>query len=495
LTACKAQKNNFRRKTGRDDLAWLARSRSAAITGGKDNMVNEIRYIAGTLVGAGVDTDSLNEALKEHPHFLACDAGTTDAGPFSLGSGQPAFAREAVKRDLAAFLDAGRRAGIPVVIGSAGTAGGDEQVDWTLDIVREIVKETGGGTLRVAVIYAEQDKDVLIELFRQGRITPLDAAPSLDENTIKRSAHIVGMMGVEPLQQALAEGVDLILAGRCSDSALYAALPILRGFPEGLAWHAGKVVECGTMACETLGKGVMFVHLREDHFLVKPFGPGLRCTPQSVAAHSLYENVDPFHFTECSGTVDIREATYEAADPITVRVANSRFQSAHPYTVKLEGAELLGYQTIIIGGIRDPFLLRQLDSWLAHVRAYIEETIARVLGNRVTKEDYQLVFHVYGRDGVMGSLEPEREVVPKEVGIVFEVTAATQQLATVIAQLSRQPLLHYPIAEWRGSTTSFACLHNPAHLERGPVYGFTFHHVVVPQSPLELFRTTFVEIG
>jgi hypothetical protein len=118
-----------------------------------------------------------------------------------------------------------------------------------------------------------------------------------------------------------------------------------------------------------------------------------------------------------------------------------------------------------------------------------------VLGNRATKEDYQLVFHVYGRDGVMGSLEPEREVVPKEVGIVFEVTAATQQLATVIAQLSRQPLLHYPIAEWRGATTSFACLHNPAHIERGPVYGFTFHHVAIPQSPLELFRTTFVEIG
>jgi len=76
--------------------------------------MDEIRYIAGTLVGAGVDIGSLDEALKENPHFIACDAGTTDAGPFSLGSGQPAFAREAVKRDIAAFLDAGHRAGIPV---------------------------------------------------------------------------------------------------------------------------------------------------------------------------------------------------------------------------------------------------------------------------------------------------------------------------------------------------------------------------------------------
>jgi hypothetical protein len=460
----------------------------------KEHIVNEIRYIAGTLVGVGVERASLEEALKEHPHFIACDAGTTDAGPFSLGSGQPAFPREAVKRDLAILLEAGRRAGIPVLIGSAGTAGGDIQVDWTLDIVNELMREART-KLRAAVIHAEQDKDALVELFRQGRIKALDAAPHLDEDTIKRSEHIVGMMGAEPLQAALAEGVDFILAGRCSDTALYAAMPLLKGFPARLAWHAGKVVECGTMACVTVGKGTMFVRLQHDHFLVKPFGEGLRCTPQSVAAHSLYENVDPFHFTEASGTVDITEATYEAVDPITVRVANSRFLPADPYTIKLEGAELVGYQTIMIGGIRDPFLLRQLDGWLAKVRAYSEETITRVLGERITKEDYHLAFHVYGRDGVMGLLEPERNVVPKEVGIVLEVTASTQELATIITQLCRQPLLHYPITEWSGSTTSFACLHNPAHIERGPVYRFNLHHVAIPQSPLALFRTKFMEIG
>jgi hypothetical protein len=460
----------------------------------KDRIVNEIRYIAASLVGAGVDRDALDEALQHHPHFIACDAGTTDAGPFSLGSGRPAFPREAVKRDLAILLDAGRREGVPVLIGSAGTSGGDAQVDWVLDIADEIVKEAGV-KLRTAVIYAEQDKDLLIEKLREGRIKPLDAAPHLDEDRIRRSSRIVGMMGAEPLQMALAAGVDFVLAGRCSDTALYAAMPVMQGFPEGLAWHAGKVVECGTMACVTAGKGVMFVHLRHDEFIVKPIGPGLRCTPQSVAAHSLYENVDPFHFTESSGTTDITEATYEAIDPISVRVTNSRFTPAEVYTVKLEGAELAGYQTIIIGGIRDPFVLRQLDSWLAKVRAYIEGSIARVLGDRVTRDDYQIMFHVYGRDGVMGPLEPNHTEVPKEVGIVFEVTAPTQQLSTTIAELSRQPLLHYPIAEWSGATTSFACLHNPAHVERGAVYRFNVNHVVLPRSPQEMFRTKFVEIG
>ncbi len=146
----------------------------------KDRIVNEIRYIAASLVGAGVDRDALDEALQHHPHFIACDAGTTDAGPFSLGSGRPAFAREAVKGDLTLLLDAGRRAGVPVLVGSAGTAGRDNQVDWVLDIADEIVKEAGA-KLRTAVIYAEQDKDFLIEKLREGGIKPLDAAPHLDE--------------------------------------------------------------------------------------------------------------------------------------------------------------------------------------------------------------------------------------------------------------------------------------------------------------------------
>jgi hypothetical protein len=103
------------------------------------------------------------------------------------------------------LLDAGLGAGIPVVIGSAGTAGTDAQVDWTLAIVNEIAKEVGV-KLHVAVIYAEQDARALSEFFHQGRIQPLDAAPHLDEGTITKSTHIVGMMGVEPLQQALAEG-------------------------------------------------------------------------------------------------------------------------------------------------------------------------------------------------------------------------------------------------------------------------------------------------
>ena len=457
--------------------------------------MKEIRFIAATgALGAGVHASSLDEAMAQEPHFIAADAGTTDAGPYSLGSGQPAFPREMVKHDLGLILRAGKRAGIPVLVGSAGTAGGDTQVDWTLDIAREVAAEDGWA-LRTAVIYSEQDKTYLKTLLRENRIYPLTPAPHVDEAVIDRSIRIVGMMGVEPLQNALEGGADFVLAGRCSDSALYAALPILRGFPEGLAWHAGKVSECGTMATETMGRGVLFACIRADHLIIRPFGPGLRCTPQSVAAHSLYENVDPYLHKESSGTLDLSRSTFEAVDDVSVRIAGSALIRSDSYSVKLEGAELVGYQSIIVGGIRDAYIIRQLDNWLAGVRQTIESAVAKVFGDRLSKHQYHLNFHIYGRDAVMGSLEPDRGTLPKEVGLVLEATAPTQEIASKIAILSRQPLLHHLVPEWKGAITTFACLHNPAHIDRGPVYRFTFHHVALPHNQEEMFRTKFINIG
>lgn len=456
--------------------------------------MEELRFIAASgAIGIGIDANALDEAMAHQPHFIASDAGTTDAGPFSLGSGRPAFAREAVKRDLETALTRSVRAGIPLLIGSAGTAGATVHLEWLVEIAREVVAEHGL-TVRTAVIHAEQDKAYLQDLLADGRIKPLDPAPHLDAQVIQRSERIVGMMGVEPLQAAVEQGAQLVLAGRCSDSALFAALPVLYGFPEGLAWHAGKVLECGTLVCETQGKGVVFCTMRQDGIVVRPFGRGLRCTPQSVAAHSLYENADPYLHKECSGTLDLSRATFTVVDDISVRVTGSDFIPTDEYTVKLEGAELVGYQTVIIGGIRDPFIIRQLDHWLAEVRQAIDASVARLFGNQISPNDYSVVFHVYGRNAVMGSLEPNKDVLPHEVGLVLEATAPTQQLATKIAELSRQPLLHHPIPEWKGSITGFACLHNPAHLERGPVYRFNLNHVAVPRTKQEMFRTEMITL-
>jgi hypothetical protein len=456
--------------------------------------MQEMRYIAATgALGAGVDRDSLFAALDEEPRFIAADAGTTDAGAFALGAGETAFSRGAVKQDLSLMLQAGLRARVPVIVGSAGTAGADVHVDWVLAIVEEIAQELGE-RLRGSAIYAEQSGAALAAGLQAGRIRPLAHARELAPEQLARCRRVVAMMGVEPLQQALGDDPQFIIAGRCSDAALYAALPLMRGFPAGPAWHAGKVVECGTLACETMGAGVMVVTVREDSFSVRPVGPGLRCTPQSVAAHSLYETANPFLFAEPSGTLDITASAYEQEDDVTVRVTGSRFAPAGEYSVKLEGAELIGFETMLIGGVRDPLILSQLDSWLERIRHYIESSFGRLMGIDLDGERYRLGFQVYGRNAVMGELEP-CGAPGHEVGIVCTTLAPTQAEATEMARMCRQPLLHAPIPEWKGAITGFAYLHNPAWVETGPAYRFCLNHVLLPLDGETVHRLQPVELG
>lgn len=456
--------------------------------------MKECRFIAASgMLGIGVPEDSLRKAMACEPHFVAADAGTTDAGPFALGMGVCAFPREAILRDLTTLLRNTVPAKVPLLIGSVGTGGADVHVDWFMDIVREVAASEGL-ELKVAEIRSEQSKDFLLEQLGQGRIRALNPAPHLDETTIRRSERIVGMMGVEPLQAALAAGVDLVVAGRCSDPALYAAMPIQMGLPHGLAWHAGKVVECGPSVCERPAHGMIVGYVRPDEVVIQPIGPGLRCTTQSVAAHSLYENADPFCFTEASGVLDISETVYEQIDETSVRIRGSKFRPAERTTIKLEGAELVGYQSIMVGGVRDPFILREFDDWLAKVIQRVELSVEKVFGKSLEAMGARIDYHAYGRDGVMGALEPDRARIPHEIGLVVEATAGDQQTASALVQLTRQPLLHQPTTKWKGSITGFACLHNPAHIERGPVYAFNMNHVVLPDTPVSMFRTAITHI-
>ena len=262
----------------------------------------------------------------------------------------------------------------------------------------------------------------------------------------------------------------------------------MKGIPEGIAWHVGKVVECGTLACETMKRGTMFSRLDRDGAVITPLGEGLRCTPQSIAAHSLYENGDPYLHVECSGTLDLTHSTFEQVDDVSVRISGTAFHRAEQYTRQARRRELVGYQSVIVGGVRDPFIIRQLDSWLADVRGRIERRVELILGKDLKREDWRLDIHVYGRNAVMGMREPKLAELPHEVGLVIVPHGADAGTGIKLADLARQPLLHTPIPEWSGAITGFACLFNQASLDRGPVWRWCTNHVVLPERPMDMFR-------
>ena len=456
--------------------------------------MDEIKALAPTgMLGSGYSEKSLLRAMEWEPHFIACDAGSTDGGPDALATGKCHFSRTAVKRDLQLMTMAARRADIPLIIGSAGSGGGDLNLAWTVDILTEIAREEDLH-FKLGVIHSEQDREYLKGRLREGKIQPLKPAPPIDGEVINNSAHIVGMMGAEPIARSLDEGADVVVAGRSSDTALFAAIPLANGFPEGPTWHAAKILECGA-ACVALRRApdCMFATIRKDHFVVEPPGEELWCTPQSVASHTLYENADPFHLYECSGMLNTYESQYEAVSDRAVKVSGSTWEPAETYTVKLEGTELAGYQSVVIGSIRDPIIIRQVDSWIESLKERLATRIRDAFGGLEVGKDCSIFFRVFGRNATMGPLEPE-DSSPHELCIFIEVTAGAPELARSIADSCQHLAVHHPVPEWNGLITSLAYPYSPAVLDRGPVYRFNLNHLVESDTPYEMFPTELTAV-
>jgi hypothetical protein len=261
-----------------------------------------------------------------------------------------------------------------------------------------------------------------------------------------------------------------------------------------LTWHAAKTIECGAACAIPPSADGLFVRLREDHFDVEVLDPGSRLTPHSVAAHTLYENANPYLIAEPSGTLDTTTATYTAIDERTVRVAGAVYRPAEAYTNKLEGSQLIGYQTIAVGGVRDRVVIEQLPKLLPLAKRYFDAKIRDVFGGRVDPADVTIDYRLYGRDAVLGEHDPLRGEPVHELGVLIIVTAPTQPIAHAVATFVAHASAHLPIAGYDGLASTIAYPFSPPEIDRGPVYRFTLHHAAVPEDPYELFTTVLEEV-
>jgi hypothetical protein len=441
-------------------------------------------------LGAGVREDEVQYGLAAGAHVIASDAGSTDSGAAYLALGISKYNREAVKRDLRILMAAQAEARIPLVIGSCGQSGGDMGLEWTRDIAIEVAKELDLTPL-IAVIYSEQAREVLKAKNAQGKIRPLLPHGPLTDATIDQCDHIVASMGPEPYTAALESGADIVLGGRTSDPAVLAAVPLSRGKAAGVAWHAGKVGECGAQCTvnPAKGKGVL-MRIGNDSFEVEPLNAQNHCSTHSVSAHMLYENSDPFRLPEPGGVLDVTAARYEQVNERTVRVTGARWEPM-PYTMKLEGAAAGPFQTIMLIGIEDPEVLAQLDLFHDHLHAALCQRVAGTLGDEAG--DYHISLRMYGWNAVSGRPVPPGTPPPREVGVLCVVTAATQSLATRIAKACNPYFFHFPVKQGI-ELPSYGFAFSPADIERGRVYEFKLNHIIYTDDPLELVRTDWVDL-
>lgn len=452
-------------------------------------MTKEIRLLStSAILGYGFPEASLRAGMDRAPHVIGVDGGSVDPGPHYLGSGKPFCSPIAIRRDLRLMLNAAVRAGIPVVIGTSGGAGGAPHLDLVAGMAREIPREDGLH-FKLATIQAEQSKDSLKRRVAAGRVRPLAGQPALTAETIDRSARVTAMMGPEPFIEALDNGAQVVLAGRASDPASWVAAATRAQLPPAPSWYAGKMLECGATPSIPKGHDCLFVTVREDHVECEPLNPARRCTPLSIANHSLHENSSPIHHIEPGGMLDTSDCRFEAVSDRAVRISGMQWSPAQQYTVKLEGVELAGYRSVCVCGTRDPLLIGRLDDFLASVRSEVA-TKAAAFG--ASPDSYKLGIRVYGRDGVMAAREPLRNAAPHELGFVLEVVSQqSQEMASAVLGMARTNMLHtdFPGRLCREGNMAFPF--SPSDIEVGAVYRFSVYHVAELDDPCEPFPIAY----
>ena len=452
-------------------------------------MKEEFRILSTTaILGYGFPKESFDEGMKRKPDLIAVDAGSTDPGPFYLGEGVSFTDRGAVKRDLEIMICAGVKENIPVVIGTAGGSGAKPHLEWCADIIREIAKEHDLH-FKMAMIHADMDKEEMKKALTEGKISPLEPAPQLTVEDIDASTNIVGQMGIEPIMKALDSGVQVVLAGRAYDPTVFAAPAIRKGYDKGLAIHLGKILECASI-CAVPGSGsdCMFGYLGEDYFRVEPLSSARKCTTLSVAAHTLYEKTNPYILPGPGGHLDLAETTFEQDSENTVKVKGTRYVTAPQYTIKLEGAKCIGYRTVSVAGTRDPIMISKIDDIVEGVRARVADNY------RDKGYKYNLNFTIYGKNGVMGDLEPVKDAHPHELGIVIEVVADTQEQADTICASARSTMLHYGYEGRRATAGNLAFPFSPSDFHAGRVYVFSMYHIIEVEDPTSLFPIDIVTL-
>ncbi|MBI3965647.1 MAG: acyclic terpene utilization AtuA family protein [Chloroflexi bacterium] len=459
--------------------------------------MGELRLLsAASIVGYGFAEESFERAIAGGVDLIAADGGSTDPGPYYLGAGKCFTSYQAVKRDLTLMLRAARRLNVPMIVGTAGGSGGAPHVAWAKEILEEIARQEQLH-FKLALIHSEPDRDYLKTRVRLGKVTPAGPVGPLTEEATDRAERIVAMMGTEPIAAALDQGADVILAGRTSDAAIFAALPIKLGYDPGLAWHAGKILECASSCALPKAHDCLLVTLRDDHFVVEAPNPKLKCAPIAIATHTLHENESPVLHQESNGVLDTSETRFDPVGDAATRVSASVFRPSDRYTVKLEGVELAGYRTIAIAGTRDPLLIDRIDTYLEEVKTIVAEKARRL---NVDPSTYRLIYRVYGHNAVMSDREPtvrsqlDHTHQPSELGLVIEVVAPTQEDATTVLALARTSTLHTDFPGRLCTEGNLAFPYSPSDIPLGPVYRFSVWHAVEPEHWSDLFRIEMCQV-
>ncbi|HRP46340.1 MAG TPA: acyclic terpene utilization AtuA family protein, partial [Trueperaceae bacterium] len=391
---------------------------------------------------------SFELGVATRPDFILADSGSDDIGPGPLGSDTSTAPKEWQRHDLEHMLLAARELGVPMLIGSAGDTGSNSRVDMYVQMIREIAADHQLAPFKLGYFYSEVPKSYLRRKMTSGdAVTGLDGRGNLTLEELDATDRIVAVAGVHPYIELLNRGAEVIIGGRSSDAVIFAAPAIRAGYPEDLSYYLGKVLECASFNAEPYaGKESVIGEISAEDVKVTAMHPGQRCTVASVAGHAMYERSNPYFEFVAGGMLDMTNCHYEQFDERTTRVTGPRFEKAEKVRVKLEGSGKVGERYMGFAGVRDPYTIERIDEVIGWAQQQVRERFG-------DPEDggYELHYQVYGRDAIMGEMDPLRDQPGHELGIMVFGVAPTAAMAEEVTLTGTRQMFYARLPDVKGT--------------------------------------------
>lgn len=218
-----------------------------------------------------------------------------------------------------------------------------------------------GIDLKVAAVVGDDVSPFLDDLRREGT-TEMSSGEEMPQQILSANAYI----GAFPIAAALADGADIVVAGRCADSAL-ALGPLIHEF----GWRpddfdllaagslAGHVIECGPQATggiftdwelaadgwADIGYPIAICYPDGTFDVTKPAGTGGLVSWATVAEQITYETGDPRCYILPDVICDLTQVKVEEIGKDLVRVSGVRGVGS-PAAYKVSATYPDGYRCI-----------------------------------------------------------------------------------------------------------------------------------------------------
>ena len=115
------------------------------------------------------------------------------------------------------------------------------------------------------------------------------------------------------------------------------------------------------------------------------------------------------------------------------------------------------------------------------------------MAERFPEGGYELSYRIFGKNGVMGDLEPIKETKSHELLVVVEGISKNQKQAQEATLIGTRQIFYARLPEVKGTAGTAAFILDEV-TKISDAYTWTMDHTVAVDDPLELFPIQMIDV-